>query len=471
MTSGSSIENTGIKGIHRSADNDLGQHIHCGWRYTTLGDVVDIKHGFAFRGEFIRDRPVGDVLLTPGNFAIGGGFKGDKLKYYDGPVPEEFVLQPGDLLVTMTDLSKNADTLGFPACIPTSRGEGRYLHNQRLGKVIVKDTSSVSPRYIYYLLCGRSYRHEVLAGATGTTVKHTSPERIKRFRFLLPSLPEQLAIAHILGALDDKIDLNRRMNETLEAMAQALFKSWFIDFDPVHAKVEGRDPRLPPDVAALFPVSLEDSELGQIPRGWEVKAIGDLANVVGGGTPSTKEPKYWSGGSYLWATPKDLSDLSFPILVDTAKHVTDVGLLQISSGLLPTGTVLLSSRAPIGYLAIAERPTAINQGFIAMLPKENVSNMFLLLWAEAAHDDILSRANGSTFLEINKSNFRPIPLVAPTPDIMAAFDREARRLYDRIAVNVRESDTLATLRDALLPRLLSGRLRVGSVEQLVEARS
>jgi type I restriction enzyme S subunit len=137
---------------------------------------------------------------------------------------------------------------------------------------------------------------------------------------------------------------------------------------------------------------------------------------------------------------------------------------RISSGLLPIGTVLLSSRAPIGYLAIAESPTAINQGFIAMLPERNVSNMFLLLWAEAAHDDILSRANGSTFLEINKAKFRLVPVASPTRGVMAAFDREVRRLYDRIVVNVRESDTLATLRDTLLPRLLSGEVCVPPID-------
>ncbi|MCK4596755.1 restriction endonuclease subunit S, partial [bacterium] len=187
------------------------------WIEKTLGDLIDIKHGYAFKGEFFRDEPPGDILLTPGNFAIGGGFKADTLKYYDGPVPDEFILHESDLIVTMTDLSKNSDTLGYPAFIPPS-GEGRrFLHNQRLGKVVAKNREDVDLRYLHYLLCSREYRHEVIAGATGTTVKHTSPERIKKFRFLLPPLPEQRAIAHILGTLDDKIELNRQMNRTLEA--------------------------------------------------------------------------------------------------------------------------------------------------------------------------------------------------------------------------------------------------------------
>jgi type I restriction enzyme S subunit len=144
------------------------------WGEESLGEVIDIKHGFAFKGEFIHDIPRGDVLLTPGNFAIGGGFKAEKFKYYDGPVPEEFVLHERDLLVTMTDLSKQSDTLGYPAFVPARTDGRRYLHNQRLGKVVLKDPESLDVRYLRYLLSSQVYRHEVLASATGTTVKHTS---------------------------------------------------------------------------------------------------------------------------------------------------------------------------------------------------------------------------------------------------------------------------------------------------------
>ena len=239
------------------------------WTEITLGELIDIRHGFAFRGQFIHDEPNGHVLLTPGNFAIGGGFKGDKLKYYNGVVPEEFILHKGDVIVTMTDLSKQSDTLGYPAFVPACNEGRRYLHNQRIGKITLKDIASTDARYIYYVMCSTECRNEVLASATGTTVKHTSPDRIKRFRFSLPPLQEQRTIAHILGTLDDKIELNRRMNETLEAMARALFKSWFIDFDPVRAKMEGRDTGLPQDIADLFPDRLVNSEMGQDTGGVE----------------------------------------------------------------------------------------------------------------------------------------------------------------------------------------------------------
>jgi type I restriction enzyme S subunit len=284
---------------------------------------------------------------------------------------------------------------------------------------------------------------------------------------VLPPTEEQRAIAHILGTLDDKIELNRRMSETLEVMARALFKSWFVDFDPVCAKAEGRDPGLPKHLADLFPARLVDSALGKIPEGWEVKPVGDLANVVGGSTPRTERPEYWEGGTHHWVTPKDLSGLSMPVLLETERKITDAGLAQISSGLLPSGTVLLSSRAPIGYLAIAEVPVAVNQGFIAMKPREGISNLFLLRWAEAAHDEIISQANGSTFLEISKASFRPVRTIAPRGPVMQGFDRLSRPLYLKVAKHERDSRTLAALRDTLLPKLISGELRMKDAERFI----
>jgi len=342
-----------------------------------------------------------------------------------------------------------------------------YLSKQRCWvtdnaiRAIVLDDND--PRFLFYLLHTLNLNN----WRAGSGQPLLNQEILSRIPTAVPEPAEQRAIAHILGSLDDKIELNRRMSKTLEAMARVLFKSWFVDFDPVRAKAEGRDPGLPDEIAKLFPDSFDDHpELGEIPKGWEVKAIGDLADVVGGSTPSTKEPSYWDGPHH-WATPKDLSALAFPVLLDTERRITDEGLRKISSDLLPVGTVLLSSRAPIGYLAIAEISVAINQGFIAMLPKKDVSNLFLLLWARQAHDVILSNANGSTFLEISKKNFRPISVVAPPTRVMGAFDQVARPLYERLASNERESRTLAALRDALLPKLISGELRLEDPERIL----
>ena len=428
------------------------------WKETSLASVIEVKHGFAFPGANIRDEPPGDILLTPGNFAIGGGFKGDKFKYFDGEVPEDYVLKEGELVLTMTDLSKQADTLGYPAIVPRSRGP-RFLHNQRLGKVLIKRGAELDRGFLFYLLRTTEYRNEVLASATGTTVKHTSPGRILAHKASIPDLAEQKSIAAVLGALDDKIELNRRMNATLEAMARALFQSWFVDFNPVRAKLDGRPPAaLDPATAALFPDSFQDSEAGHIPNGWTIRPVGEVVDCVGGGTPSTAEPKYWKGGRHHWTTPKDFSSLQAPVLLDTDRKLTDAGIAKISSGLLPAGTLLLSSRAPVGYLAIAAMPVAINQGFIAMKCNERASNFFMLNWCQTNMAEIESRATGTTFAEISKQNFRPIRVMLPPKELMAAFTAKVAPLYAKITANLHQSRTLATLRDTLLPQLLSGEI-------------
>lgn len=325
----------------------------------------------------------------------------------------------------------------------------------------------ISPRFVSYVLGSSAYRDWVIQHAHGATMPSLNQEILGLMPIPFAPISEQHAVAYILGTLDDKIELNRNMNRTLEDMARALFKAWFVDFEPVRAKAEGRDTGLPSHLAELFPARLVDSELGEVPEGWHVRTISDLADVVGGSTPSTKEPLYWDEGVYHWTTPKDLSTLIVPVLLNTERKITEEGLRQISSGLLPIGTVLLSSRAPIGYLAIAEVPTAINQGFIALLPTEGVSNLFLLYWAEVAHDEIVSRANGSTFLEISKSNFRPISVIQPSGPVMSAFDTQVRPLYERIVLNEKGSRTLATIRDAMLPKLIGGEIRMKDAEKFI----
>ena len=201
-------------------ESSLGQ-IPKGWKVKAVGDLVDIKHGYAFKGEFFRTEPPGDILLTPGNFARGGGFKDDKFKYYIGEVPEDFVLDEGDLLVSMTDLSKAGDTLGYPALIPPPR-KSLYLHNQRLGKVIVKLNVPVSKFHLYYLLRTDEYRHEVLASATGTTVKHTSPDRIKNFKFPFPNNETSLRFGEVIAPMYEKFSANQEESRTLAAIRDTL---------------------------------------------------------------------------------------------------------------------------------------------------------------------------------------------------------------------------------------------------------
>ncbi len=315
--------------------------------------------------------------------------------------------------------------------------------------------------YLKYFFLSEDGRRSLESRASGTTVLGIKQSELRRVEIPIISYEDQVEIVMTLGALDDKIALLRETNATLEAIAQAIFKSWFVDFDPVRAKAEGRDPEgVPPEMADLFPSEFEDSEMGAIPKGWKVDCFGGIAEILGGSTPSTKEPSYWAGGVHCWVTPKDLSGMDTPVLLETERRITDSGLEKISSGLLPPGSVLLSSRAPIGYLAIAEIPVAINQGFIAMKPKNGMTNLYLLNLVRHRMEDIKSHANGSTFMEISKSAFRPIQVVAPPAPVVQAFDAIARSHYDRLVLNQKQVASLTELRDTLLPRLMSGKLRI-----------
>ncbi len=179
-----------------------------------LGDYIRIKHGFAFKGDHITTEDNGVVLVTPGNFEIGGGFKERKCKFFDSDYPEEYVLHAGDLIVTMTDLSKQGDTLGYSALVPKSNRV--YLHNQRIGLVEVINEEA-DKGYLYWFMRTRKYQKQIVATASGSTVKHTSPTRICEIEIELPSLREQQAIASTLFALENKIANNRAINDNLAA--------------------------------------------------------------------------------------------------------------------------------------------------------------------------------------------------------------------------------------------------------------
>jgi type I restriction enzyme S subunit len=327
------------------------------------------------------------------------------------------------------------------------------------------DPTKVSSLFLYYFFNSPIGFHRLDTIRRQVAVAGITGSDLSRLEIPVPSVKEQQAIAAVVGALDDKIDLNRRTNETLEAMARAIFKDWFVDFRPTRTKMDGGAPYLAPELWALFPNLLDDDEK---PQGWTSSTIGQEVDVVGGSTPSTKEPAYWNG-DIAWATPKDLSSLRSPVLLTTERQITDLGLSQISSGLLPMGTVLLSSRAPIGYLAIAQVPTAINQGFIAMVCRKHLSNVFVWLWTQANMDTVLQNANGSTFQEISKTNFRPITVTVAGHQTLRAFDETVKPLFERIVANEKEINSLATIRDFLLPKLMSGEIRVKDARKIAEA--
>ncbi len=395
------------------------------WPQITLSVIADLTGGFAFKSADYRDS--GRFIVRTLNIESDASISNRNSVY----LPEElwsqysrFELQPYDTLFVMVGATLGKIGLVRSKDLPA-------LLNQNMWLIRAKPEKA-DPRFIHYAF--QYAAKSQLSWASGSAREFFRREDFRNLKVPAPSLAEQRAIAHILGTLDDKIELNRRMNETLENIAHAIFKSWFVDA-----------------------VTLD----------WQIKTLGDFAEVVGGTTPSTANPSYWNG-QHKWATPKDLSDLSVPVLLDTERKITSSGLEQISSGLLPAGTVLLSSRAPIGYLAISEVPVAINQGFIAMKPKEKVSNLFLLYWAMSSLEQIISHANGSTFLEINKSNFRIIPVASPPANVMDEFEKVARPLHERVVCNEQEVLILQSLRNSLIPKLLSGEVRIKDIANFVE---
>jgi len=289
------------------------------------------------------------------------------------------------------------------------------------------DTEKSDSLFLYYFFKSPEQQDYISRNAIQTGVPHTNLGHLRMTPILLPTLPEQRAIAGILNALDDKTEVYRRMNLTLEYIVRVVF-------------------------------------LEMMKEGGEEKTIGDVVTIVGGSTPNTTNPVFWDGGTFHWATPKDLAPLQSPILIDTNSRITELGLQEISSGLLPVGTVLLSSRAPIGYLAITQIPVAVNQGFIAIKCSEAVPNYFILNWLKENMEEIIGRANGTTFLEINKANFRPMKIVVPPPEKIKAFVKNVEPFYQKIVANLKESRTLASLRDSLLPKLMRGEVRVKELE-------
>ena len=404
------------------------------WSYKRLGDLVRIKHGYAFEGRYFTDIPRGSVLVTPGNFEIGGGWKEADRKYYAGPVPPGFALRKGDLIVTMTDLSKNADTLGYPAMVP---GGGPYLHNQRIGLIELQPGAEVDPRFLYYALRSREYRWHVLASATGTTVRHTSPSRILDFKFSLPDLRRQNAIADVLGALDDKIELNRKTLATLEELARALFASWFGVLDPENA-----------------------------PAGWTVASLGDHVKAMRGlsytgagltddGIPLHNLNSIYEGGGYKYEGIKhyrgDYKD----------RHVVR------ASDLLVVNTEQGFDHLLIGFPALVPARFGDLSLYSADLfqiepwPDSHLTTRFLYLalMSPRLRQIIVGYSNGTTVNHLAADGLQRPRLAVPPADLIKRFDSTVAPLFAKQEQLQLESETLAQMRDLLLPKLMSGEVR------------
>jgi type I restriction enzyme S subunit len=399
------------------------------WKHLRLGDVADIRHGYAFKGEYFREAPTHFLLLTPGNFAIGGGFQ-DKAKYYDGPIPENYVLAKDDLVVTMTDLSKQGDTLGYSALVPAS---DRYLHNQRIGLVTIK-SSDILKEFLYWVMRTRNYQRFIVGHASGSTVKHTSPRMILSYEFDAPPLHLQRIIMETLSALDEKVANNTKINNHLEQMAQAIFKSWFVDFEPWG---------------------------GVVPEDWREVPLGEVVEM------STKALNPQSCPDTIlehYSIPA-FDETRLPVFelaseVKSNKYIIDKNCFMISK-LNPTIKRIWRPYCATGHAVCSTE-------FIVYRAK-NPTHMdfyYSVVDSPPFSDFLLSHITGST-----GSRQRAIPsetlsflTVVPSDDVIKDFCDKVAAIYAHFEQNHLESRRLRQVRDSLLPRLMSGELSVADVD-------
>jgi type I restriction enzyme S subunit len=266
-------------------------------------------------------------------------------------------------------------------------------------------------------------------------------------------------VVEILGALDDKIELNRKMNATLEQMARALFQSWFVDFDPVHAKAAGRQPiGMDKATADLFPHLFVDSELGKIPKGWETSSIGAKLKTILGGTPSRAKTEYWEDGKIAWINSGKTNDFR---IIEPSELITKDALQNSATKLLPSRTTVLAiTGATLGQVSIAEIECCANQSVIAILASEQFPTEFIYPWIKENIGVLIASQTGGAQQHINKGNVDELLLLCPDYRIVNAYQLRAKPIFDKIALNCFQSQNLAELRDTLLPKLLSGELSV-----------
>lgn len=396
------------------------------WKEVTIGNHVDLISGYAFKSaDFLSERIEGSLpVIKIKNVANGDVNLNDVVfhKYHSNL--ERFLLSEGDVLIAMTGNHPQAETQ-VVGDVSRYKLKEKSLLNQRVGKLIVKDNTDLD--FIYYLFKNDDVRYYLANQSSGSANQaNISKGDILGLSLTIPLPNEQSAIASILSSIDDKIDLLHRQNATLEKMAETLFRQWFVE--------EAKDE-------------------------WKEGTLDDILTVKGGTTPSTSEPAYWDGTIH-WTSPRDITNLNGIYLFDTERKITELGLSKISSGLLPKGTLLMSSRAPVGVLAFSEIPVAINQGYIAILDNKGYSKEFIYLWLKINIDVVHSFSNGSTFMEISKSAFKTLQISIPPKQVLIDFQIIIKPLFEKIKSNQTQIRTLTTLRDTLLPKLMSGEVRI-----------
>ena len=388
------------------------------------------------------------------------------------------------LLARITPCLENGKIAQY---IPAEGSEGPAFGSTEF--IVIRGKDGLTDNsFAYYLTKWQEFRQFAVSQMTGSSGRQRVPVgSLSSFYVPVPPLPEQRAIAHILGTLDDKIELNRRMNETLAAMAQTVFKSWFIDFDPVidNALVAGNpipetlQPRakirrsilngtaerkgnesLPDSIRQLFPSAFEyTAEIGYIPKGWKVGLLDDMIELLSGGTPRTSMAQYWDG-NIPWYTAKDAPSLSDVFVIETERKITRAGVENSATKILPAGITVITARGTVGRLACLGIPMAMNQTCYGIRGADSYPDYFTYWNIRMTVDELQQRTHGTIFDTITRHTFQLVDTIIPPIKLADTFETAVQPIMNRILSNLQESRTLAAVRDTLLPKLIAGDLRI-----------
>lgn len=371
---------------------------------------------------------------------------------------DKYKLKNLDILIAMT----GEGSVGRVGRLYLNKGIKAYL-NQRVGKFI-PDEKNLNADFLYYVLSSEQYEKILFSAGSGSGQPNLSPTIIQSIEIPYPPYKLQRKIGKFLQLLDNKIENNIRMNEILKNMAHTIFKSWFVDFDPVHAKASGNTPaHMDAETAALFPSSFSDNGL---PVGWSFSTIEENGDVITGKTPSTKRSEYY-GNEYPFIKIPNMTSVW---VTETETALSKAGHLTQSKKLLQRGTVIVSCIASPGKVSIVSKPSHTNQQVNAVVPNEECPTSWLYCALANLKSEIIGMASGgSVTANLNKGDFSLIKIIHSSNEIMNSFDKKVCSLIDKILSNDKENQTLAKLRDTLLPKLISGEIHVKDAEREMEA--
>ena len=415
-----------------------------------LGELIEVSRGASLKGDFYAESGK-YIRLTCGNFDYrNNSFKENTSKdnlFYIGEFKTEFLLEKGDLITPLTEQA--IGLLGSTAWIPES---GKYIQSQDIAKITCKE-ELLDKKFAYYLISSNMVKQQLSAAAQQTKIRHTSPDKIKDCTVWLPSLEKQKQIGQLLFDLDRKIELNRAINHNLEAMAKQLYDYWFVQFD-------FPDENGKPYKSSGGKMVWNEKLKREIPALWETKQIDNIAEVFNGATPSTAVEQNY-GESVVWITPKDLSDQKHKFVYHGERNISQMGYESCSTHLLPINTILMSSRAPIGLLAIAKTELCTNQGFKSFVPKEESMATYLYYYLQIHIKQIEQLGTGTTFKEVSREDVLKFPILKPSDEVLHLWEEKVTAINDRQLELQKENEDLIKQCYELLPLLMNGQVKVG----------